>query len=80
MQCTNVVTTYYNEQLKQDMEREERIQKGEITRAQANKEDEEWQEVSVGCCFCRKNDAVAARPTVLAVVAFSWANFLLGTH
>ena len=60
MQCTNVVTTYYNEQLKQDMEREERIQKGEITRAQANKEDEEWQEVSVGCCFCRKNDALAA--------------------
>jgi len=46
MQSTTVVTNYYNDQLKQDMEREERVQKGEITRAQANKEDDEWQEVS----------------------------------
>jgi len=46
MQSTTVVTTYFNDQLKEDTEREERIQKGDITRAQANKEDEEWQEVS----------------------------------
>lgn len=45
MQSTTVVTNYYNDQLKEDMEREDRIQKGEITRAQANKEDDEWQEV-----------------------------------
>ena len=47
MQTTTSVTQYYNDQLKEDMEREERIQRGEITRAQANKDDEEWQEVSV---------------------------------
>ena len=54
MQSTTVVTTYFNDQLKEDTEREERIQKGDITRALANKEDEEWQEVSGagGCLFC----------------------------
>ena len=46
MRSTTVVTHYYNDQLKEDMDREERIQRGEITRAQANREDEEWQEVS----------------------------------
>lgn len=55
MQSTTVVTNYYNDQLKEDMEREDRIQKGEITRAQANKEDDEWQEVCArkgDFCLC----------------------------
>jgi hypothetical protein len=45
MQSTTVVTTYYNDQLKNDIEQEERILSGEITRAEAEREDEEWQEV-----------------------------------
>lgn len=46
VQFSTIVTNYYNDQLKEDMKREEKIEKGEMTRAQAVKEDEEWQEVS----------------------------------
>ena len=77
MQSTNVVTTYYNDQLKQDMEREERIQRREITRAQANKEDEEWQEVSVAC-FYWKNDLAVLRLSVDCCVCMG--QLLLGTQ
>lgn len=50
MQATTVITTYYNDQLKLDIEREERILSGEIARVEADREDEEWQEVRcIGC-------------------------------
>jgi hypothetical protein len=47
MQSTTVLTNYYNDQLKQDIEREERIAKGQLTRKQAEREEEAWQEVRV---------------------------------
>ena len=46
MQSTTVITNYYNEQLKYDIEREERVVKGQITRQEADREEKEWQEVS----------------------------------
>lgn len=66
MQTTTAVTHYYNDQLKVDMEREDRISSGEITRAQAEKEDEAWQEVSctlvfgsiLWCCSCSCSERV----------------------
>jgi hypothetical protein len=45
MQSTTVITNYYNDQLKNDIEREERVLQGAITREQADREEEEWQEV-----------------------------------
>ena len=47
MQSTTVLTNYYNDQLKQDIEREERFAAGTITRKQAEREEEAWQEVRV---------------------------------
>ena len=46
MQSTTVITNYYNDQLKYDIEREERVLQGKITRQEADREEEEWQEVS----------------------------------
>ena len=46
MQSTTVITNYYNDQLKYDIEREERVVKGQITRQEADREEKEWQEVS----------------------------------
>jgi hypothetical protein len=45
MQSTTVLTNYYNDQLKQDIEREERVAAGTLTRKQAEREEEAWQEV-----------------------------------
>jgi hypothetical protein len=45
MQTTTVITNYYNDQLKNDIDREERVLEGKITRQQADREEEEWQEV-----------------------------------
>jgi hypothetical protein len=45
VQGTTVITNYYNDQLKCDIEREERVAQGNITRQQADREDKEWQEV-----------------------------------
>jgi len=52
MQSTSVITHYYSDQLKEDMKREERIDNGEITRQEAEREDEEWQEVSFVVSTC----------------------------
>lgn len=46
MQSTTVITNYYNDQLKYDIEREEKVIQGKITRQEADREEEEWQEVS----------------------------------
>jgi hypothetical protein len=53
-QSATVVSNYYNDQLKEDIAREERIQNGKITRKQADKEDEEWSEVRLryGSRYC----------------------------
>jgi hypothetical protein len=45
MQSTTVVTNYYNDQLKLDIEREEKVLSGIMTREQADREESEWQEV-----------------------------------
>jgi hypothetical protein len=45
MQSTTVITNYYNDQLKNDIEREDRILRGEITKKEADREEGEWQEV-----------------------------------
>lgn len=45
MQSTTVITNYYNDQLKYDIEREERVLHGKITRQEADREEAEWQEV-----------------------------------
>lgn len=56
MQMTTVVTNYYNDQLKNDIEREDRIATDKITRQQAELEDEEWQAVCRGINrFARMN-------------------------
>jgi hypothetical protein len=46
MQSTTVITNYYNDQLKYDIEREEKVIQGKLTRQEADREEEEWQEVS----------------------------------
>ena len=46
MQSTTVITNYYNDQLKYDIEREEKVLQGKLTRQEADREEEEWQEVS----------------------------------
>jgi hypothetical protein len=45
IQSSNVFTSYYTDLLKLDMEREEKVAAGELTREQAEQESEEWQEV-----------------------------------
>ena len=45
MQSTTVITNYYNDQLKYDIEREEKVMQGKLTRQEADREEEEWQEV-----------------------------------
>jgi hypothetical protein len=45
MQSTTMFTNFYSDQLKADIEREERVEKKEITRRQADREEEEWMEV-----------------------------------
>jgi hypothetical protein len=45
IQSSSVVTNYYNDLIKLDMERDERVATGEITREQAERESDEWQEV-----------------------------------
>ena len=45
MQSTTVITNYYNDQLKYDIEREEKVIQGKLTRQEADREEEEWQEV-----------------------------------
>jgi hypothetical protein len=45
IQSSTVVTNYYNDLIKLDMERDERVASGEITREQAERESDEWQEV-----------------------------------
>ena len=45
MQTTTVITNYYNDQLKYDIEREEKVIQGKITRQEADREEKEWQEV-----------------------------------
>ena len=67
VQFSTIVTNYYNDQLKEDMKREEKIENGEMTRAQAIKEDEEWQEVRevTGCVvvvLMARRDARVERP------------------
>lgn len=47
MQSTTVITNYYNDQLKYDIEREEKVLQGKITRQEADREEKEWQEVSL---------------------------------
>lgn len=47
MQSTTVITNYYNDQLKYDIEREERVLQEKITRQEADREEKEWQEVSL---------------------------------
>jgi hypothetical protein len=47
MQSTTVITNYYNDQLKYDIEREEKVIQGKLTRQEADREEKEWQEVSL---------------------------------
>jgi hypothetical protein len=47
MQSTTMFTNFYSDQLKADIEREERVERKEITRRQADREEEEWMEVSM---------------------------------
>ena len=54
MQFSTVFSNYYSDQLQEDIQREERIRAGEITRSQANKDDEEWQDVSERKLVCRR--------------------------
>lgn len=49
VQYSTVMTNYLNDQLKEDLEREERVQSGELKRQDAVRESNEWQEV--GTCM-----------------------------
>jgi len=48
MQGTQVGTLYLNDQLKEDMARDERVLKGKLTRQEAEEEADEWAEVRCG--------------------------------
>lgn len=47
MQGTTIATHYMNDQLKEDMARDELVSKGKLTRKEADEESEEWGEVRV---------------------------------
>lgn len=44
-----MASNYYNDLLKEDLERERRIERNEITREEANDEEKEWADVR--SCF-----------------------------
>lgn len=46
MQGTQVLTQYLNDQLKEDMKRDELVMKGKLSRVAADAEADEWAEVS----------------------------------
>lgn len=53
MQGTQVATNYLNDQLKEDMHRDELVHDGKLTRREADKEADTWAEVSQMLGRCR---------------------------
>jgi hypothetical protein len=49
MQTTQVMSHYFNDQLKAGLERDELVRKKEMSPEEAEKEEEEWVEVSIVC-------------------------------
>jgi len=47
MQGTQVVTHYFNDQLKEDLRRDEMVEKGKLTNYEAEKQADAWAEVSL---------------------------------
>ena len=45
-QGAHLMSTYLNDQLKEDIERDELVARGQLTRDQADEQAEEWTEVS----------------------------------
>jgi hypothetical protein len=45
VQYTTVMSNYLNDQLQADLERDGRVQRGELTPSDASREASEWQEV-----------------------------------
>lgn len=45
LQSTQVMTQFLNDQLKEDMARDELVAKGKLTQAEANEEADTWTEV-----------------------------------
>jgi hypothetical protein len=57
VQYTTVMSNYLNDQLQADLERDGRVQRGELTPSDASREASEWQEVRRGVLLrggCRK--------------------------
>lgn len=51
MSSTTIATQYLNDQLQEDLKRDERVAAGVLTLGQAQRQADEWAEVS---CHCRK--------------------------
>lgn len=54
-QGAHIFSKYMTDQIREDMERDEKVEKGIMTREQADEESERWQQVRIEKSECCKN-------------------------